>query len=143
MAIAVLNSVIMNAKLTCNEKSLEIAKLQSEKNLATYEQLDFAQVTNAKKAELKQHWKQEYNASKDTIYEDVTCYTEIDEYINELNKLEADFEEFQAELTAWEISIDAQITTADVELKETEAYLEAYESKLSENISNDFNYGIK
>ena len=123
MAIANLNETIMAYKLRRNSLNLEITNLHSQKRLATNEQLDFTQLTQARKAEQKNIWKAEYEEA--------------------VEKIEAEFEMFQAELTAWETDLDAQIATADTELKEVEAYMESYESMLSNNISNDFNYGLK
>lgn len=143
MAIANLNETIMAYKLRRNSLNLEITNLHSQKRLATNEQLDFTQLTQARKAEQKNIWKAEYEAGKDTTYADIKSYEEIDEYEDAVDKIEAEFEMFQAELTAWETDLDAQIATADTELKEVEAYMESYESMLSNNISNDFNYGLK
>lgn len=138
MAIANLNETIIAYKLRRNALNLEITDLHSQKRLALNEQLDFTQLTQARKADLKNTWKKEFEAGKDTTYADLVDYTQIKEYEDAVDKIEAEFEMFQAELTAWETDLDAQITVADTELKETEAYLESYESMLSNNISNDF-----
>lgn len=142
MAIANLNETIMAYKLRRNRLQLEITNMQSQKRLAVNEQLDFTQLTQARKAEAKNEWKAEYEANKEGIYADLVSYTEIDEYEDAVEKIEADFEIFNAELTAWETDLDTRIATADTELKEVEAYLESYESMLSNNISNDFDYGL-
>ncbi len=142
MAIANLNETIMAYKLRRNNLQNDITTYQSQKRLATYEQLDFMQLTEAQKTEQKNKWKAEYEAGKDTIYADIVSYTEIDEYEDAIDKIEAEYEIYNAELTAWETDIDNQITTADTELTEVEAYIESYEEMLSNNISNDFNYGI-
>lgn len=142
MAIANLNETIMAYKLRRNALNLQITDLHSDKRLATLEQLDFVQLTQARKADLKNVWKAEYEEGKDTIYADCASYTEIDEFEDAVEKIEAEYEIFMAELSAWETDLDNQIATADTELKEVEAYLESYESMLSENISNDFDYGI-
>ncbi len=142
MAIANLNETIMAYKLRRNRLQLEITNMQSQKRLAVNEQLDFTQLTQARKAEAKNEWKAEYEANKKGIYADLVSYTEIDEYEDAVEKIEADFEIFNAELTAWETDLDTRIATADTELKEVEAYLESYESMLSNNISNDFDYGL-
>ena len=47
-----------------------------------------------------------------------------------------------AELAAWELSIDNEITTASTELEEVKAYLDSYKQMLSSNISDDFDYGL-
>ena len=143
MAIANLNETIMAYKLRRNSLNLDITNFHAQKTLATNEQADYAQLTQAQKAEQRNHWKAEFEAGKDTTYADIKSYEEIDEYEEAVEKIEADFEIFQAELTSWETALDAQIATADTELKEVEAYLESYESMLSNNISNDFNYGLK
>lgn len=142
MAIANLNETLMAYKLRRNRLQLDITDYQSQKRLATNEQLDFMQLTQAQKAEQKNKWKAEFEAGKDTIYADVTAYTEIDEYQDAVDKIEAEYEIYNAELTAWETDLDNQITTADTELTEIEAYIESYEEMLSNNISNDFNYGL-
>ncbi len=143
MAIANLNETIIAYKLRRNQLQLEITNLQSQKRLATTEQLDFMQLTQARKNEEKNKWKAEYEAGKDTTYADIVSYTEIDEYNEAVDKIQAEYEIYNAELTAWETSIDNQIATADTELTEIEAYLESYEEMLSNNISNDFNYGLE
>ena len=142
MAYANLNETLMSYKLRRNRLQVEITNMQSQKRMALNEQLDFTQLTQARKAEAKNEWKAEYEANKKGIYADLVSYTEIDEYEDAIEKIEAEYEIFQAELTAWENDLDAQIATADCELKEVEAYLESYESMLSNNISNDFNYGM-
>ncbi len=142
MAIANLNETLMAYKLRRNRLQLDITDYQSQKRLATNEQLDFMQLTQAQKAEQKNKWKAEFEAGKDTIYADITAYTEIDEYQDAIDKIEAEYEIYNAELTAWETDLDNQITTADTELTEIEAYIESYEEMLSNNISNDFNYGL-
>ena len=142
MAIANLNETIMAYKLRRNNLQLQITDLQSQKRLATNEQLDFMQLTQAQKTEQKNKWKAEFEAGKDTIYADITDYTEIDEQEDAVDKIEADYEIYNAELTAWETDLDNQITTADTELTEVEAYIESYGEMLSNNISNDFNYGL-
>lgn len=142
MAIANLNETIIAYKLRRNSLNLEITDLHSQKRLALNEQLDFTQLTQARKNDLKATWKAEYEENKDTLYADYVDYSQIKEYEDAVDKIEAEFEMFQAELTAWETDLDAQITVADTELKEVEAYLESYESMLSNNISNDFNYGM-
>ena len=121
---------------------VEITDFQSQKRLATYEQLDFTQLTQARKNEVKNQWKAEFEANKDGKYAEIVSYTEIDEYEDAIEKIEAEFEIFTAELTAWETDLDTQIATLDTELKEVDAYLESYESMLSENISNDFDYSL-
>ncbi len=142
MAIANLNETIMAYKLRRNRLQLDITDYQSQKRLATNEQLDFMQLTQAQKTEQKNKWKAEYEAGKDTIYADIASYTEIDEYEDAIDKIEAEYEIYNAELTAWETDLDNMITTADTELTEIEAYIESYEEMLSTNISNDFNYGL-
>ena len=143
MAYANLNTTLMAYKLRRNGLNLEITNMQSQKRLALNEQLDFAQLTQAKKAEAKNEWKAEYEANKDTVYADIVSYTQIEDFEDAIEKIEADFEIFNAELTAWETDLDTRITTADTELKEVEAYIESYDSMLSSNIQNDHNYGLK
>lgn len=142
MAYANLNATLIAYKLRRNGLNVEITNMQSQKRLALNEQLDFAQLTQAKKAEAKNEWKAEYEANKEGIYADLISYTEIDEFEDAIEKIEADFEIFNAELTAWETDLDTRITTADTELKEVEAYIESYDSMLSSNIQNDHNYGL-
>ncbi len=142
MAIANLNETLMAYKLRRNRLQLDITDYQSQKRLATNEQLDFMQLTEAQKSEQKNKWQAEFEAGKDTIYADIESYTEIDEYEDAIDKIEAEYEIYNAELTAWETDLDNQITTADTELTEVEAYIESYQEMLSNNISNDFNYGL-
>ena len=76
MAYANLNTTLMAYKLRRNGLNLEITNMQSQKRLALNEQLDFAQLTQAKKAEAKNEWKAEYEANKDTVYADIVSYTQ-------------------------------------------------------------------
>lgn len=141
MAYANLNETLMSYKLRRNRLQVEITNMQSQKRMALNEQLDFTQLIQARKAEAKNEWKAEYEANKDGIYADLVSYTEIDEYEDAVDKIQADFEIFNAELTAWETDLDTRIATADVELKEVEAYISSFDEMLSSNIQNDHNYG--
>ena len=75
-------------------------------------------------------------------YEDYEHYTEIPEYEEEIDRITAMFQEQLDELTAWETILDSQITTADSELKEVEAFLNSYKTMLTSNIQNDFDFGL-
>ena len=69
-------------------------------------------------------------------------YTEIEEFEEEIDKIVAKYQDELDQLTAWETSIDAQITTDSAEIEEVKAYMDTLKSMLSSNIQEDFNFGL-
>ena len=57
-------------------------------------------------------------------------------------KITAQIQDELERLSAWETSIDAQITTSSAELEEINAYLQSYQQMMTSNIQEDYNFGI-
>ena len=147
MAIANLHETILSYKLRRNQLNLEITEYQNQKSLATYSQADVQSLKNAETRSVKSYFKGLYEEDQAVggahEYDDYHDYTEIPDFEDEIDKLNAKFQDQLAELTAWETNLDAQITTASAELAEVNAYLESYKSMLSSNIQEDFDYSLK
>ena len=76
------------------------------------------------------------------LQESYLNYTEIPDFEEQIDKIVAEFQEQLDELTAWETTIDAQITTNSAELQEENAYYDSLKSMLTSNIQEDFNFGL-
>lgn len=146
MAIANLSETLKLYKLRRNALNLEITHLQSQKNLATYSQADSQSLKTLADRENRTYFKNLFEADQADggahLYDDYTDYTEIPDFEEQVNIITANFQDELADLTAWETQIDAQITTASAELEEVNAYIESYKSMLTNNIQEDFNYGL-
>lgn len=146
MSIANLHETVLSAKIRRNQLNLEITELQNQKTLATYSQADLQSLKNAETRSVRSYFKGLYEADQADggahQYDNYSDYTEIPDFEDEIDKLTAKFQDELNELTAWETSLDAQITTDSAELEEINAYLESFQSMLSSNIQEDFNYGL-
>ena len=58
-----------------------------------------------------------------------------------MDKITAQFQAELDELTAKETEIDNDIRTTSTQLTEVKAYLEANKNRLTQNITDDFNFG--
>lgn len=141
MATANLHEVIQASILRKAELQLNISNMQSQKSLAISAQADanslLAHEKNAVRAEFKAMFEED-----EVLQEQYKDYTEIPDFEEAIDKITAKFETELEELAAWESSIDAQITTDSTELEELKAYTDSYKNMLTENISNDFNFGL-
>ena len=146
MAIANLHETLMSYKLRRNALNLNITEYQNQKTLATYSQADAQSLKSLKEREVKSYFKGIYEDDQADngahLYDDYKNYTEIPDFEDEIDKITADYQDQLAELTAWETQVDAQITTASAELEEVNAYMESAKSMLTNNISEDFNFGL-
>ena len=146
MAIANLHETLMSYKLRRNALNLNITEYQSQKTLATYSQADAQSLKSLKEREVKSYFKNVYETDQanggEHLYDDYNDYTEIPDFEEEIDKITADFQDQLAELTAWETQLDPQITTASAELEEVNVYIDSVKSMLTNNISEDFNYGL-
>lgn len=147
MAIANLSETIKSSILRRNQLNLEITQLQSQKTLGTYSQADLQSLLSAEKHSVRDYFKtfeQKVDGKTVYVYNDETYldYTKIPDFEEEIDRITAQFQEQLDELTAWETAIDAQITTNSAELEEVNAYLESYKQMLSNNIQEDFNFGL-
>ena len=142
MAIANLHETLLTYKLRKNQLNLEITEFQNQKTLATYSQADLSSLKNAQDREAKSYFKDLYDNDA-TLQEKYLDYTEIPDFEDEIDKITANYMDQLNQLTAWETALDAQITTASAELEEVTAYEESIRSMLQNNISEDFDYGIK
>ena len=141
MAEANLMLMIQQSIERRNQLQLDISNFQDQKNLAIYAQADANSILSSEKAAIRDKFKNLYNNSPE-LQEEYTDYTEITDYKEEIDKITAQIQDELERLTAWETSIDAQITTASAELEEIKAYLESYKGMLSSNIQEDYNFGI-
>lgn len=139
MAIANLQETINSYILRRNQLNLELTELQDQKRLAIYSQGDVNSLLNTQKAEIRAKYKELFEADNDSPY---LSYTEMPEFEEEIQMLEAKFQDELDQLTAWETIIDEQITTDDTELQEVQAHVKSYETMLSENITDDFKFGL-
>ena len=146
MAIANLHETLMSYKLRRNALNLEITHLQNQKNLATYSQADSQSLKNLADRENRAYFKSVWEADQAEggahLYDNYKDYTEIPDFEEQVNMITAQFQDELADLTAWETQIDAQITTDSAELEEVNAYLDSLKSMLTNNIQEDFNYGL-
>lgn len=140
MAIANLHESIQSHILRRNWLNLEISNLQTQKSLAVYSQGDLQSLFASEKNAVRDYFKDLFET--DETYCEYLDYTEIPDYVEEIDKITARYEEEMERLTAWETAIDTQITTDSTELEEIKAYVESYKSMLTTNIQDDFNFGL-
>ena len=141
MTIANLHETIQASILRRAELQLEISELQAQKTLATYSQADLQSLLSSEKHSVRDYFKALYESDEE-LQAQYLDYTKIPDFEEQIDKITAQFQEQLEELTAWETAIDAQITTADAELQEINAYLDSYKQMLSSNIQEDFNFGL-
>ena len=141
MAVANLHETLLSYTMRKNQLNLEITQLQSQKTLVMRSQGDVQELHNARKSELRNEFKElfENDPELQIKYAD---YTEIPEFEEEMNKIEAEIQAQLDELTNWETELDAQITTNSTELEEINAYIDSIKSMLSSNVQEDFNFGL-
>ncbi len=142
MAVANLYETVLNFKLNRNRLNLELTEYQDQKLNATYAQADAQSLKNAESHSVRDYFKSLFEEDE-TLQGEYTDYTEIPEFEEEIDKITAKYQDMFNELTAWETSVDAQITTASAELEEVNACLESYSSMLSSNLQEDYDYGLK
>ena len=140
MAEAVLNETLLSYIFRRNQINTQIVQYQNRKTLASSETADLAEWKTARYRSARAMGKDIYTNKYENTSYSYTDYTEIPEYIEEIDYVDAYYEEEISDLTAWETNIDNQITTLSTELQEINSYMESYKSILSENIKNDFNY---
>lgn len=141
MAIANLHETLLSYTMRKNQLNLDIMQFQSQKQLAIASMADTNSLLAAGKAEIRDYFKNLYNNDEE-LQAAYRSYTEIPDFEEEIDKLTARIQDELDELTAWETTLDAQITTSDAELKEVEAYMESIKTMLQSNIQEDFNYGL-
>lgn len=141
MAEANLMLMIQQSIERRNQLQLDISNFHAQKNLAAYSQADTNSILSSEKAAIRDKFKNLYNNSPE-LQEEYTDYTEITEYEEEIDKITAQIQDELERLSAWETSIDAQITTSSAELEEINAYLQSYQQMMTSNIQEDYNFGI-
>lgn len=141
MAIANLHETLLSYTMRKNQLNLDIMQYQSQKQLAIASMADTNSLLSAGKAEIRDYFKNLYN-NDDELQAAYVSYTEIPDFEEEIDKLTAQIQDELDELTAWETTLDAQITTASAELEEVNAYMESIKTMLQSNIQEDFNYGL-
>lgn len=143
MAVANLNEMIQSYIRRRNSINLDLTNYSTQKTLATAETSDLASWKASRRVaittEYKRIFSSEYKDKDNYTYVD---YSEIPEYQDEISYVEAYYEAKMEDLTAWETQLDNQITTINTELSEINSYIESFKQMLSNNIKNDYNYGI-
>ena len=142
MAIANLQETLLMYTMRRNALNLEIAELQSRKNLAVMDQADVQSLLSSEKHSVRDYFKNLYRNDEElqALYKD---YTEIPDFEDEIDKIVAKYQDQLDELTAWETAVDSQITTDSAELEEINAYMESHKQMLSTNIQEDFKFGLE
>lgn len=141
MAEATLHLTVQAHIQRRNELQRLISELQSTKSLAIYSQTDEQSLLSSEKHSVRDYFKGLWDEDPE-LRETYASYTEIPDFEEEIDRITAMHQEKIAELAAWELSIDNEITTASTELEEVKAYLDSYKQMLSSNISDDFDYGL-
>ena len=141
MAIATLHETLISYALRKSALTLKMSELNDQKTLALGAQADQNSLLASGKHSIRDKYKKIFEEDP-TLRAKYSDYTEIPEFEEEIEKLQAEFQDKIDELSAWETEIDTQITTCSAELKEIEAFEQSYKSMLQSNISNDFNYGL-
>ena len=141
MAIANLHETLLSYTIRKNQLNLEITQLQSQKTLVMRSQGDTQELSNARKSELRNEYKALFENDQE-LQVKYSDYTEIPEFEEQMEAIEAEIKTQLDELTNWETELDAQITTDSTELEEINAYIDSVKSMLSSNVQEDFNYGL-
>ena len=139
MATVNLNELIQSYIRRRNTINLDLTTFSNQKTLASAQVSDLASWKSMQKVALNNEYKNIFA----TEYKDkYTDYTEIPEYQDEVAYLESYYEAHMEDLTSWEVQLDNQITTMNTELSEINAYVDSFKQMLSNNIKNDYNYGL-
>ena len=141
MAVANLHETIQANIARRAQLQLEICQLQTQKSLAMFEQGDIQTLLSCEKNAVREKFRKLFDETPE-LQEQYLDYTEIPEFEEELDKILAKNQEQLEELAAWETLLSNQITTKDAELKELEAYLKSYKEMLSNNIKEDYDFGL-
>lgn len=144
MATANLLETILTYKENINRLTYQNSVLQCQKSLALYEQSDIRTLEAAKKGEVRSKyaeiWEEKhYEDIKDDPYAD---YTDLPDYIDEIDRIVAEAQRQIDELTNWETFLTNEITVNDASIQEMKAYLESYQGMLTSNIQEDFEFGL-
>ena len=143
MAVANLNEMIQSYIRRRNSINLDLTNYSTQKTLATAETSDLASWKASRRVAITTEYKRIFSSEyKDKDNYTYVNYSEIPEYQDEISYVEAYYEAKMEDLTAWETQLDNQITTINTELSEINSYIESFKQMLSNNIKNDYNYGI-
>ena len=141
MAIANLHETFLTYTQRLNDINLHLTVLSGQKRLATLSQADLSSLNSAGKSSVRAYFKQMFEESTE-LQAKYSDYTQITGFEEEIEKLDAQYQEELEELTYWEQTIDEQITTDSTEKEEITAYMESLKSTLSSNIQEDYGYGL-
>ena len=141
MAIANLQETLLMYTLRKSDLLEEISNLNSQKNIALAEQADVNPLLSASRSEIRADFRRLFEESPE-LQDKYKDYTEIPEFEEEMNRIEAMYQEQLAEINNWETQLDNQITTDSAELEEINAWIESFKSMLSSNIQDDFDLGL-
>lgn len=120
MSVANLHETVLTYKLRRNSLNYELSSLADKKQLATLSRGDVQHAKSQELAEIRNSYKVIYNGDADlkATYVD---YTEIPDFEEEIDRIEALYQEQLDEFAAWESELQAQITTDSAELEEVNA----------------------
>ena len=141
MAIANLHETLLAYTMRKNAINLNITNLQSQKALALLQTQNTNSLLAAGKAELRDYYKDLFENDEE-LQEKYDSYTEIVDFEEAIEKIQAQYNDELAEIAAWETQVDSEITTESAELEEINAYMESMKNMLSSNIQEDFKFGL-
>ena len=141
MAIANLQETLLSYMMRKSDILAEISHLNSQKNIALVEQADVNSLLNAGRNATRAQFRELYENSPE-LQERYSDYTQIPEFNEEMDRIEAMYQQQLEELNNWETELDNQITTNSAELEEINAWTESLKSMLSSNIQDDFDFGL-
>lgn len=141
MAISNLKETLSRYRLQANALNYEINYLQRQEGDAIAAQGDEMSLKLACERDAKSHFKALYEDDID-LQEKYKDYTEIPDFEYEIDVIAAEYTEKLNNLSSWESNLEARITTDNAELEENKALQESIKSMLTNNISQDFKYGL-
>jgi len=141
MATAVLLETLYSYTIQKNQLTLENTMLQSRKSLVAQEQGDVNLLFNAQKGEIRDNFKELYE-NDPALQAKYSDYTEIPEFEEEMDKIQAELDKKLDELTNWEVQIDAQITKNSVLLEEISAYEQSFKGMYTSNIQEEYSFKL-
>lgn len=142
MAVASLNEIIQSYIMRRNAINLDLTNYSSQKTLSSGETTDLASWKNSRNSAIRAEYKNIFNTDyKNQEGHNYVDFTELPEYQDEIDYVESHYEARTEDLTAWEVQLDNQITTVNVELNEITSYIDSFKQMLSSNIKTDYNYG--
>ena len=141
MAIANLHETWLTYQLRKSQINLEMTAIQNQKTLAASSTADVQLLKSAETRATRNYFKDLYNDDKE-LQELYIDYTEIPDFEEEIEKINALYQQQLDDLAAWETVLDNQLTVLSTELEEIKAFEESNKSLLSANVTEDFSFGL-